>query len=123
MRSIMQLLVVGGLLLGGAGVVLAHEGETGANKTVTGEVVDVACYLGHGATGMKHADCGKKCVLGGLPVAIKVGKTLYFAVSKDHQSMNAQLAPWVGHQVQATGEVSERDEEHLIAISDVKALD
>ena len=27
----------------------------------------MACYIDHGATGEKHADCAKKCITGGLP--------------------------------------------------------
>ena len=40
--------------------------------TLTGEVVDVFCYLDHGAEGLgkKHASCAKKCIKNGLPVAI-----------------------------------------------------
>ena len=124
MRYGRTILLTIGLMLIAALPVWAHEGHAeGGTQTLTGEVIDVACYLGHGATGAKHADCGKQCVLGGLPVAIKVGNTLYFAVSKDHQAMNKDLGPLVGHQVQVIGEVSERDEEHLIAISQVKPLD
>ena len=124
MRNTTMVLVLCGVLLAAGGLARAHEGhEENGVQTLQGEVIDVACYLGHGASGMKHADCGQKCVLGGLPVAIKSGDTLYFAVSKDHQAMNKELGPWVGHRVAVTGEVSERDEEHLIAISNVKPLD
>gem|GEM_PF-6621982 len=37
----------------------------------TGEVVDMACYLDHGATGEKHAECARECIESGLPVGIK----------------------------------------------------
>src|SRR5512141_512297 len=30
--------------------------------TVTGEVLDMACYLDHGAHGADHASCAKKCI-------------------------------------------------------------
>src|SRR5215472_8405210 len=59
----------------------AHEGHehkgkeaVGENKqevTVKGEVVDMACYIDHNATGEKHADCARKCIGSGLPVGIK----------------------------------------------------
>ena len=124
MRKANVVLVLCGALLMTGGLARAHEGrEESGVQTLTGEVMDVACYIEHNGMGKKHADCGQKCVLGGLPVAIKSGDTLYFAVSKDHQAMNKELGPWVGHQVEVTGEVSERDEEHLIAISNVKPLD
>lgn len=31
--------------------------------TVTGEVLDLSCYLGHGAKGKEHQKCAKACVL------------------------------------------------------------
>jgi hypothetical protein len=37
-----------------------HENDDAANaegKTVTGEVVDLMCYIDHNATGEKHAAC------------------------------------------------------------------
>ena len=126
MRHMKIMLMIVGLVVGTAGIVFAHEGhEEAGTQTLKGEVVDVACYLMHGDKGMgkDHADCGQKCVLGGLPVAIKVGDTLYFAVSNNHQPMNKELGPLVGRHVQVTGDVTERHEEHLIAISSVKPLD
>ena len=42
--------------------------KSGSEITVTGEVLDLACYLDHGAHGEKHADCAKMCISSGLPV-------------------------------------------------------
>ena len=88
--------MVGVALVVGGGAAWAHEehehgagtapqealGEAAAQEqTLTGEVVDVFCYLSHGEEGLgvKHAGCAKKCIKGGLPVAIKVGDQLYLA--------------------------------------------
>ena len=92
---------------------------------LTGEVVDVTCYLTHPESGIgpKHADCARKCIEGGLPVAIKVGGQLYLAVGGDHQPANKTLAAHAGRQVTVTGNVTERDGQHLITISNVKPLD
>ncbi len=38
--------------------------------TITGEVVDVSCYLQLGKRGEKHIDCGTKCVKNGQPFGI-----------------------------------------------------
>src|ERR1700730_6804750 len=62
---------------------LAEEHEHGkdkldaaATKTVTGEVVDMMCFVDHNATGDKHAACAAKCIKGGGPVGISSeGKT------------------------------------------------
>ena len=47
-----------------------------AEKEVTGEVVDMMCYVDHGAKGEKHAACAAKCIRGGGPAGItSEGKT------------------------------------------------
>ena len=93
-----------------------------AEESLTGEVVDVFCYLSHGAEGLgaKHAGCAKKCIKGGLPVAIKVGDQLYLASMADHTAANAQLADLAATQVTVRGQVMERDGQHLIAISQIE---
>ncbi len=134
MRKSSLVAVMAMVIVGLAGLAAAHEEHEHAMggqhhddadegvQTLTGEVVDVACYLGHGALGAGHADCAMKCIKSGLPVAIKVGDELLLAVKSDHTPMNAELAPLAGKQVQVTGEVNERDGVHLIAIKEVKAL-
>ena len=66
---------------------LAQEHEHGkqdltaaAEKTVTGEVVDLMCYVDHGAMGEKHAGCGTKCIKGGGPVGIVENGKAYLVV-------------------------------------------
>ncbi len=104
------------------GSAAAQEAAAPAEQTLTGEVVDVFCYLSHPAQGLgkDHAGCAKKCIKGGLPVAIKVGDQLYLATMADHVAANAQLAELAAQQVTVTGKVMELDGQHLIAISSVK---
>ena len=74
MKKITTIISAFTIVLTGA---LAHEGhdhneaDEAKEVTVTGEVLDMACYLDHGATGEKHADCAKTCIESGLPVGIK----------------------------------------------------
>ena len=127
--------VVAVLVMSG-GFVSAHEehqhGAAGSNseaaeaapaeQTLTGEVVDVFCYLSHGKEGLgkAHASCAQKCIQNGLPVAIKVGDQLYVATMADHNPANAKLASLAGQQVTVHGTVLEADGQHLIAISSVE---
>jgi hypothetical protein len=110
----------------GAGSALAaeghdHGGAADATQTVTGEVVDLACYLGHGAQGAGHQGCAQKCINSGLPVGIKSGDTLYLAVGSEHGTANAALGPLASKQVTVEGVVTERDGVHLIAVKTVTA--
>ena len=124
--------VVAALAMSG-GIAFAHEehqhGAAGSNpeaaeaapveQTLTGEVVDVFCYLSHPKDGIGkgHASCAKKCIKGGLPVAIKVGDQLYLASMADHTAANEKLADLAAEQVTVRGKVMEQDGQRLIAIS------
>ena len=125
------MVIVTGLLLIGAPVVGAHEGDgphdemeemqtAGVQQTLSGEVIDVMCYLGHGASGKGHADCGKKCIDSGLPVAIKSGGQLYLAAMADHTPANQALASLAGEQVTVQGSVLEKDGQRVILISKIE---
>ncbi len=116
---------IAGVLLLSTGLAWAHEGhgaETTGEQTLTGEVMDVFCYLSHGSEGQgkSHAGCAKKCIEGGLPVAIKVGDQLYLATMADHTAANQALAPFAGEQVTVKGNVMDKDGQHLIAIEHVE---
>ena len=109
----------------GVGTASAHEEHgTGGEQTLTGEVVDVFCYLSHPDQGLgkSHAACAKKCIEGGLPVAIKVGDQLYLLAMADHSPANAVLAKFAGEQVTVHGTVMERDGQHLISVSGVELV-
>ena len=136
MRKLAVMAVGVGMVLG-ASLVWAHEGhdhdetaETQAasgssQQTLTGEVVDVFCYLSHGDQGLGkgHAECARKCIKDGLPVAIRVGQQLYLASMANHTPGNAALADLAGHQVTVQGTVMERDGQHLIAVSEIHKAD
>jgi len=79
-----------------------------AEKEITGEVVDMMCYVDHSAKGEKHAACAAKCIRGGGPAGItSEGKT--YLVVGDHKPMNDQLAEYAGKTITLKGKVAERD--------------
>ena len=93
---------------------LAQEHEHGkqdltaaAEKSVTGEVVDLMCYIDHGATGDKHSACGSKCIKGGGPVGIVENGKAYLVVG-EHKPINDELAESCGKTVTIKGKVAER---------------
>src|SRR5262249_57501224 len=65
--------------------------DASGSKEITGEVVDMMCYVDHNAMGDKHSGCAAKCIKGGGPVGIvSHGKPyLIFGV---HNPINDQLA-------------------------------
>jgi hypothetical protein len=78
-----------------------------AEKTVTGEVVDLMCYVDHGAMGDKHAGCGTKCIKGGGPVGIVENGKAYLVVG-EHKPINDELAASCGKTITMKGKVAER---------------
>ncbi len=111
----------------GFGFALANEtpDELSGARTLTGEVVDVLCYLQQGeqALGEKHAACANRCIQKGLPVAVKVGDQLYLATMASHESANMSLANLAGQQVTVHGNVTERDGQALIAIEQIEVIE
>lgn len=89
------------------------------DQEVTGEVVDLACYLGHGERGAAHRDCAEKCISSGLPVGIKTAGALYLVVGGEHGPANSQMASLAAKQVVAEGTVTERDGVRLLALKKV----
>src|SRR5919108_5248684 len=67
-----------------------HGTDTAASKEVTGEVVDMMCYVDHNAVGEKHGQaCGAKCIKSGGPVGIVSEGKAYLVVS-EHKPNNDQ---------------------------------
>src|SRR5712691_10092634 len=93
----------------------AHEHEQGkqdagtsAEKTVSGEIVDMMCYVDHNAVGEKHGQsCGAKCIKNGGPVGIVSDGKAYLVVG-EHKPMNDQLAEYCGKTVTLKGKMAER---------------
>jgi hypothetical protein len=79
--------------------------DASATKEVTGEVVDMMCYIDHDAKGEKHANCGEKCIKGGGPVGIVSDGKAYLVVGA-HKPMNDELAPLAGKTVTLKGKMA-----------------
>jgi hypothetical protein len=87
----------------------AAEQSGGAQtKSVNGEVVDLMCYLDHGAKGEKHKSCAEKCIKSGGPVGLLSGEDLYLVVG-EHKPANDELAAKAGQTVTLKGKVVERN--------------
>ena len=85
-----------------------HGGDAATSKEVTGEVVDMMCYVDHNAVGEKHGQsCGAKCVKNGGPVGIVSDGKAYLVVG-EHKPMNDQLAEYCGKMVTLKGKMAER---------------
>ncbi len=116
--------VIGASLVSGS-TLLAHEEHEHDEKaeagevTVTGEVLDMACYLDHGAMGEKHADCAKKCIESGLPVGIKGTDGKTYLIIGEHKPMNKQLAAYAAKTITVRGKAVSRDGFNMIENAEI----
>ena len=78
-----------------------------AEKTMTGEIVDLMCYADHGATGDEHASCAAKCIKNGGPVGILSDGKAYLVIG-DHKPMNDQLAEYAGKTITLKGKLASK---------------
>jgi hypothetical protein len=87
-------------------------------QTLQGELVDLTCYLDHGAKGEHHKACATTCALKGLPIGL-LGKdgTLTLVVGAHEKPMNTELADKMGTTVQVTGKVVSRNGMQMIEVS------
>ena len=95
-----------------APLALAHDehgnSDATAEKTVTGEIVDMMCYVDHNAMGDSHGQsCGSKCIKNGGPVGIVESGKAYLVVG-EHRPMNDELADSCGKTITLKGKFVER---------------
>ena len=79
-----------------------------ATKEIKGEIVDLMCYLDHGAKGEKHKGCAGKCIKSGGPVGLLSGEDLYLVIG-DHKPINDELVDKAAETVTLKGKVVEKN--------------
>jgi hypothetical protein len=103
---------------------LADEKKAEKEVTVKGEVVDVSCYLAHGARGDGHKTCAEACAKAGgaLGILTSAGK-LYVSLMPDNHSTgpNAMLMDHIAQTVEAKGFLRSKGGVEGIMISSVAA--
>jgi hypothetical protein len=104
---------------------IASSSETRLAASVTGEVIDMACYFQDGASGPGHAECARMCIASGLPVGLKAKDgTIYVLIGKQvppspqpsakHESLNAQLASYAAKIVTISGTIVSKNGVNVI---------
>ena len=78
----------------GAGNARAHEGHhhgaaAGPAQTISGEIVDMACYMSGEEHGAKHAKCAGMCLTGGAPMGVLTKDGELYLVVANHADEKA----------------------------------
>jgi len=108
-----------------AGPSQAEEEKKAGKVTVTGEVIDSACYIKMGARGESHRDCAQKCADAGIPLALLEDGTnnvIWLAAVADMETPNAKLRPHAGRKVSVTGTYAERGGAKILLVESVQAV-
>jgi hypothetical protein len=114
---ILKASLAGAVLLALPLAVNAAEGET---QTVKGEVVDLMCYLDHGAKGEKHAECAQTCIKSGGPVGLLTSDNQLYLVIGEHKPMNDKLADYAAKTITLKGKVVERNGMKMIENAEIQ---
>ena len=110
--------IVGGLVV--AWSAQAADEKSEATVTVTGEVLDMACYLDHGAHGEKHAKCAATCIESGMPVGIKGEDGKTYLLVGEHKPLNKTLAEYAGKTITVKGKLASRDGINMIENAEIQ---
>lgn len=125
MRKMLAALSVAGFVVALAAPAFAAE------ETVTGKVVDMACYnADHSNTGVDHKmpkgdtkDCAIGCAKGGQPLALLTSDGKVYEISGGLAAdKNAKLIPHISHTVSITGNVMDHGGKMMISSDSVKMV-
>jgi hypothetical protein len=89
-----------------------------AETTIKGEVIDVKCYnQDHSQVGKDHEQCALSCARRGNQMGILTSDGVYLIAGDYSKENNKKLIEFVAKQVQAKGEVTEKDGQKTITVA------
>ncbi|MHB1843641.1 MAG: hypothetical protein ACYCWW_02240 [Deltaproteobacteria bacterium] len=97
----------------------------GKPMTVTGEVVEVSCFLQLGKRGEKHIGCGTKCIQNGQPIGVVDDKgNLFVLFAEPHDprrdgqvDLKATFLPLLAKRVTVSGMAEEHKGTHALYVA------
>ena len=95
---------------------------TPKTATVTGEIVDMGCYLSSGARGEQHKDCATMCLNNGMPMGLLTndGKLYLLTLNHDNADPYNSAKKMASERVSVTGPISERNGVRSLTVNEVK---
>lgn len=92
--------------------------------TATGEIVDLACFLGHGAKGMDHQSCALKCLNSGQPMGLLTADGTVYLLMASHADEKPfdEAKTYAALQVSITGPMVNASGFKALTVESVKKL-
>ncbi|MCC6384023.1 MAG: hypothetical protein LC117_09090 [Bacteroidia bacterium] len=113
-----------GSLIAGSLTVFSMSAFAQETKTLKGEILDLSCYMSHGATGQGHKACAQGCLDKGLPAGIlnKADGQVYLLV-EDHKLSDAYKSAlkYAAQEIEITGKIIKKNGVQSILVEKVKA--
>jgi hypothetical protein len=91
---------------------------------VTGEIVDLGCYFGHGASGASHKECAATCIANGGPMGLLTDKGMLYVLTMNHDKMDAfnEAKKHAGEKVEISGASTMKMGTRALEVNGVKAI-
>ncbi len=101
-----------------------HQMTSDKPMTITGEIVDMGCYLGHGAKGADHKSCADKCIAGGMPMGLLTSDGKLYLLVQSHETADPfnSAKDMASEQVTITGPVFHRNGSMAIEVDQIKKV-
>ena len=112
----------------------AKGGKKNKPITVSGEILDLSCYLARGLAGPLHRDCAKQCLLAGVPMGLMTADSTLYLLTQNHgramtpasyagtPDMYAQVKEWAALQVEVNGATGFRNGIRVLEVTRAKLL-
>ena len=101
-----------------------HPAAAGAQEiVVTGEVLDMTCYIASNLSGPDHAECARVCIRSGEPAGIKAQDgRVYLLTGEPGHSINAEVADYAAKVVTIKGTQTVRDGFAQLQVEEIRKL-
>ncbi|HEY2924978.1 MAG TPA: hypothetical protein VGJ98_08455 [Candidatus Eisenbacteria bacterium] len=111
-------------LFGALAIAATPAAQKAAAKTISGEIVDLSCYLGRGGKGPEHKECAATCIANGGPMGLLTSKGLLYVLTMNHENADAfnQAKKFAGDQVKVTGPVTTKNATRALEVNGVVAM-
>ena len=112
----------------------ASAGKKNKPITVSGEILDLSCYLARGLHGSVHQDCAKRCLQSGVPMGLMTADSTLYLLTQNHgramtpgsyagtPDMYAQCREWAAMQVEVNGATGFRDGVRVLEVTRAKLV-
>jgi hypothetical protein len=92
--------------------------------TVSGEILDLSCYLSKGSKGARHKTCAKMCAEKGLPIGVLTEAGDVYLLLEDHDNPDPYeaLKKLAGGNAQVAGKKFTRSGMQSILVQESKGL-